>query len=147
MNVQTQNIVGSVLPVINSVVGGVMKSGDSGVWGKAREIVAVKEFLENAPQYYGDNDVIRGIVDSLGEFDLKKIDLSTITVEGALGQVAGLRGVLDGLGQTGNDIKQFLYGLAEFVANAAGGGLMGSGTKVTAGEAGFLNSLKATLGL
>ncbi len=147
LNTQMPNIVDSVLPVVNSIIGGVMKSGDSGVWGKARDVVAIGEFLKNAPQYYGDNDLIRGIVDGLGEFDLKKIDLSAITVDGVLSQVTGLRGALDGLGQSGSDIKQFLYGLAEFVAKAAGGGLMGSGVKVSEGEAGYLKTLKTTLGL
>lgn len=147
MNVQAQSIVGSVLPVINDVIGGVMKSGDSGVWGKAREIVAINEFLDSAPKFYGDSDVIREIVNSLGEFDIKKIDLSSMTVAGALAKVDSLSTMLDGLGETGNDVKKFIYGLAEFVANAAGGNLMGSGPKVSTGEAGYLNDLKARLGL
>jgi len=43
--------------------------------------------------------------------------------------------------------KQFLYTLAEKIATAAGTGLLGTGAKVSAEEAGLLQDLNARLGL
>jgi hypothetical protein len=43
-------------------------------------------------------------------------------------------------------IKQFIIGLVEKIVGAAGGGLFGSGEKVSDTESAFVNSLKAKLG-
>ncbi|MCC7207173.1 MAG: hypothetical protein IT323_07705 [Anaerolineae bacterium] len=145
-----QGIIAQVLPVIQQVIASLTKKSDAGIVGRILEAGSLATFVSEAAEKYKGNPVVDGIAKMFAEGPINEpdIDPNKLDVGSVLNQVANLDGVLAGLGgDTARGVKEFIYGMAEKVAGASGGGLFGSGQKVSADEAGFLNDLRARLGL
>jgi hypothetical protein len=70
-----------------------------------------------------------------------------VDVNNLLMQIAQVNPILAEAGEAGGQVKVFLYEMAGSVIAAAGTGIFGTGERVTAGEAQFLDALRQTLGL
>jgi hypothetical protein len=144
-------LVQSVLPIIVNVIGGLLKTSDSGMIGKLREAGAIGSAVVEAGEEFKGNPLMEGIISALqgdeGMNLLKNVDLDNINVSDVLGQVGNLDGILSAAGENAEPVKSFIVNLAERVASAAGGGLFGSGEKVSAQEQTFLADLRAQLGM
>lgn len=140
-------LVTSLLPILQQVIGGALKTGDSGMVGKMREAGAAAGYLHEAGEQFKGNPVIEGLLGALSSGDvLGGIDLASLNLDDVLGQVGNLDGLLQGAGVDAGPIKQFIIGLVEKIVGAAGGGLFGGGEKVSADEAAFVSNLKTRLG-
>lgn len=146
-----QKIVQSLLPIIINVIGGVMKSGESGFWGKLREGGALAGVLSGAADQFKGNSLMEGLLGALtgdegkkllGSLDLKSLDLGDV-----MNKVGGIDNVLADAGEEAAPVKGFIYDIAQKMAGSAGGGVFGSGQKISAGEQSFLDDLKKQLGL
>ncbi|HRE48896.1 MAG TPA: hypothetical protein PLD47_14310 [Aggregatilineales bacterium] len=142
--------IAQIIPIVQLVLGSLMKVGDAGLVGKLREAGALGKFLSEAQEKFKGNALVEGLLkalpDQIGEmgqsFDVKHFDVLQTTQ--ALG---GLDGILKDSGEQGKQVKQFIYELAERFASAAGGGIFGSGQKISEAESAFLSDLKGRLGL
>lgn len=145
-----QGIIAKVLPIIQQVVASLTKKSDAGIVGRILEAGSLAKFVGEAAEKYKGNPVVDGIAKMFKEGGLKEpnIDLKNLDIGSVLNQVAGLDDALKDLGgDAAKGVKEFIFGMAEKVAGASGGGLFGGGQKVSADEASFLNDLKAKLGL
>ncbi len=144
-------VIKQIMPFIQEIMGGTLKTSGSGMIGRMKEIGALGMFLKDAPQKFAGNDLIDGLVKSLLDNDTevdKYVDLDTLEPSAVLDKLGGLNDILNGLeGNIGAQVKEFIFGLASSVAGAAGTGLFGTGQKVTREEESFLNGLKDKLGL
>lgn len=143
-------IIKQLLPLITQVIGSVFKSGNSSPLGKVAELGALANFLKDLPGKFAGNDLIGGLVKGLADFDFKGMDIGGLNVGDVLGKLGGLDDILKGAGDAGGPVKGIVYEMAEKVAGAGGGGLLGGllgGNKVSEGEAKFLADLKSKLGL
>jgi hypothetical protein len=144
-------IVSQLLPTIVNVIGGTLQSSGSGFFGKLREAGALAGVLSNAGEQFKGNALMEGLLGSLtgeeGTNLLKNLDLGNLDLGNVMNQVGGLDDTLKDAGEDGAPVKQFIFDVANQVANAAGGGLFGSGDKISEGEASFLSDLKGKLGL
>lgn len=146
-----QKIVQSLLPIIINVIGGVMKSGESGFWGKLREGGALASVLSGAADQFKGNSLMEGLLGALtgdagknllGSLDLDKLDLGNV-----MNMVGGLDNMLADAGEEAAPVKGFIYDVAQKMAGAAGGGVFGTGQKINPEEQSFLDDLKGQLGL
>ena len=150
---EIDSIVHGLLPVIRNVMGIMSLAGDSGMIGRMRESKASIDFFREAAAHFEDNPVIERMITALvedGDDDLTMdtVDVTQLDLNTVLAQVNGVHHILAGVDpQTGHDVRAFIYGIAESVAAAAGGGLFGGGEKVNETEALILDSLHAQLGL
>lgn len=145
-----QEIVAKVLPVIQQIIASLTQKSDAGIVGRILEGGALAKFVSEAAEKFKGNPVVDGIARMFkeGAVGEPNIDLKHLDIGSVLNQAAGLDGVLASLGgDAARGVKEFIYGMAEKVAGAAGGGLFGSGQKVSAEEAGFLSDLRAKLGV
>jgi hypothetical protein len=142
-------IVQGLLPVLKSVMGGALGSSDAGFIGKLREGAAAGDFIHDAAEQFAGNSIIGGLIELVTDGGkLRDLIPEAPTEAGAvLEQIGGLDTLLADAGEEGNQVKQFVFGFAERIANASGSGFFGGGDKVSAGEAQFLTDLKAKLGL
>lgn len=130
---------------VNSVLGGVMQAGGSGLFGMLREGMAAMGFLKEMQENFAENDLIQqvlGLVLEKGTHSGEALPESADYLGQIQGALAGLQN--DAIGE---QFKQMLYQFAERVAGAAGQGLFGTGEKISHGEADFLGQLKQTLGI
>lgn len=145
-----QAIISKVLPIIQQVIASITEKSDAGIVGRIREAGSLAGFVGEAADKFKGNPIVDGIAKMFAEGTIKmpEIDVKNLNVANVLSQVGGLDDILkDAGGDTAKGVKEFIFGMAENVAGAAGGGLFGGGQKVSAGEANFLNDLKAKLGL
>jgi hypothetical protein len=144
-------IVQSLLPTVINVLGGVMKSGDAGLFGKLREAGALAGFLSSSADQFKGNGIMEGLLNAIqgqeGLDMLKNLDLANLDPGDVLKGAGGLDDALKDAGDDGAPVKQFVYDLANQVASAAGGGLFGTGAKISSDEQQFLDDLKDKLGL
>jgi hypothetical protein len=143
-----QQIVSTLIPVIKDVIAGSITMSDSGTIGGARELGAIATYLRDALTQFEGNTIIEGVVGGLFDVDgsVQMTDLDQLDVTNLFRSVGSAAALLDAI-PGGGEIKGFIYGLAEKVAGAAGGGLFGGGQKVNAGEEQYLAGLRAQLGL
>ncbi|MDZ4768239.1 MAG: hypothetical protein SGJ24_03855 [Chloroflexota bacterium] len=142
-----QQLVGSLIPVIKDVIAGSLTMSDSGVIGGAKEAGAIATYLKEAANSFQGNTIIEGVVSQMfGDDGIQLPDLETLDVTNLFSSVGNITALLNSV-EGGEQVKQFIFGLAENVAGAAGGGLFGGGQRVNAGEQQFLEGLKATLGV
>ncbi|MCA9905549.1 MAG: hypothetical protein KC547_16955 [Anaerolineae bacterium] len=146
-----QKIVQSLLPIIINVIGGVMKSGGSGFWGKLREGGALATALSGAADQFKGNNLMEGLLGALtgdeGKNLLSNLDLEKLDLGNVMNMVGGLDNVLGDAGDEAEPVKGFIFDVAEKMAGAAGSGVFGTGQKINAGEQSFLDDLKKQLGL
>jgi hypothetical protein len=142
-------IVQGLLPILSSVMGGALGSSDAGFLGKLREGAAAGDFIHDAAQEFAGNSIISGLIEMVTDGGKLRELLpdGPSDMAATLEQVGGLDALLGDAGEEGTQVKQFVYGFAERIANASGSGFFGGGDKVSEGEAQFLNELKAKLGL
>ncbi|MCK6579969.1 MAG: hypothetical protein L6Q98_17905 [Anaerolineae bacterium] len=143
-----EQIVQMLIPTVKEVIGGMLMMSDSGVIGGMREAGAIAKYLKSGAQELGGNPIIGGLVEGLlGEGgSLELPDITAIDVTTLFNKVGSAANALSGV-EGGDQVKQFIYGLAEQIAGAAGGGLFGGGQKFSAGEQQYLEGLRAMLGV
>ncbi|MAU08234.1 MAG: hypothetical protein CL607_00310 [Anaerolineaceae bacterium] len=142
-------VIRQLLPIIQDVIGGALKTSGAGVFGKMREVGSLAGFLRSAPQVFAGSELIKGLVSSLGDLDFSNMDLDDLDTGSVMDEVSNLDDLLSsaGLADEAENVKRFIFGLAENVAAASGSGVFGSGEKVSSDEASYLENLKSTLGL
>ncbi|MDX2137911.1 MAG: hypothetical protein SF123_07425 [Chloroflexota bacterium] len=144
-------IVHAILPTVVNVLGGMMKSGNEGLIGQIREGGALASFLISAGDQFKGNPLMDALLGTLageqGRELISNLDPASLDVNSVMESVGGLDDMLKDAGDSAAPVKQFIYDMASSVANAAGGGLFGSGEKVSADEQQFLTDLKGKLGL
>jgi hypothetical protein len=141
----TTQIINTLLPIIQNVIGGLMKYSGSGMMGTARELKAIVEFAGEAATQYGDDPVMSGLLEQLQGNFMDDVNIEAIDANAVLAGINGLDSLLPP--HIAATVKPFIYELAERVANAAGTGLFGTGEKVTGTEAQYLEILRTQLGL
>jgi hypothetical protein len=148
---EAAQIVHSILPTIVNVLGAIMKSGNEGLIGQIREGGALASFLISAGDQFKGNPLMDALIGTLtgeqGRELISQLDPANLDVNSIMESVGGLDDALKDAGEDAAPVKQFIYDMASSVANAAGGGLFGSGEKVSADEQQFLTDLKSKLGL
>lgn len=144
-----QAIIRQLLPIMEDVIGGALKTSGAGVFGKMREVGSLAGFLRSAPEIFAGSELIKGLVSGLGDLDFSNMDLDDLDTSSVMGEVNKLDDMLSsaGLANEAENVKRFIFGLAENVAAASGSGVFGSGEKVSSDEASYLENLKSTLGL
>lgn len=144
-------LIKQIMPFIQQIMGSTLKTSGSGMFGRLKEIGALGMFLKDAPEKFAGNDLIGGLVNGLLDNDTEGdnyVDMETLEPNAVLDKLGGLNDILGGLdGDMGGQVKEFIFGIANSIAGAAGTGLFGSGQKVSADEESFLNTLKDKLGL
>ncbi len=149
-----------------TVAGAVMITGmavalvDAGIISTAIEATAMAREIAGAAKKYPGNEIIQALFSEESvkkakdnpptKVEIEAEDLQPDTaVDTAIGKINDALAVLNGKA-TPEDVqqyKEFIYSCADAVANAAGSGLFGTGTKVSDREAAALTKIKATLGL
>lgn len=144
-----QAVIRQLLPIIQDVIGGALKTSGAGVFGKMREVGSLAGFLRSAPEIFAGSELIKGLVSGLGDLDFSNMDLDDLDMSSVMDEVSNLDDLLSnaGLADEAEKVKRFIFGLAENVAAASGKGVFGSGEKVSGDEAAFLDNLKNTLSL
>jgi len=140
-------IANQLVPLLKNIIAGMLRQSDSGLIGGMREAGAIATYLKEAETKFAGNAIIEQVSSTLltgGDIDLP--DLMDINLSDVLRDVGNLTEVLHTL-PGGDQVRTFVYELAERVAGAAGGGLFGGGQKVSAGEQQMLAALRAQLGL
>ncbi|NWF69868.1 MAG: hypothetical protein HXY40_12355 [Chloroflexi bacterium] len=112
--------------------------------GLLKESAAVAGFMSKAHDTYHDNLLVLLVID--GQDKIDKTLLENRTYDELLAMVDDLSAMLKDDAESGG-YRRFLLEVAEHTANAAGEGLFGSGVRISAQEADFLNYLKQRLGL
>ncbi len=132
---------------------------DLGIVSAAIEMVAMSKELVAAAKKYPNNSILQSLFSEeaikSGTFKMEKPDIKPEdVVSGALidSAIADINSAITLIQTKGSETelteyKQFIYGVAEAVANAAGSGIFGSGTKVTEKEAIALDKIKAALAI
>jgi hypothetical protein len=105
--------------------------------GKVLELLAVRRLLEQAHLRYPHHDVVARLADLMRQRAETPPRLpKDFTLEAVLATLPGA-----------DDLRRFLYELAECRIAAAGSSLFGTGQRVTPREARFLEELRLELGL
>ena len=138
------------LPII--IIQGVITVDGTTYSSVVREMMAVAKFVDEAQIKYANNLLVQAalmrFIDESGNIDtgLDSEKVEHIPEGDVLASVDYVMNMFEGLPELPG-YKQFLYTLAEKIATAAGTGLLGTGAKVSAEEAGLLQDLNARLGL
>jgi len=142
-------VVAQLIPVVQQALGGALNAGGAGLIGKLREVGALSDFLTEAAEQFQNNTLIQGVIKGLTveANPLDNLDLSTLTSDTVMTQVSGLSGLLADFGAEGEQVKQFIYTMAEKIVGASGSGLLGLGEKINENEQDFLTALRTTLGI
>ena len=147
---QDQLSAAAELPVI--IIQGVITVDGTTYSSVVREMMAVAKFVDEAQIKYANNLLVQAalmrFIDESGNIDtgLDSEKVEHIPEGDVLASVDYVMNMFEGLPELPG-YKQFLYTLAEKIATAAGTGLLGTGAKVSAEEAGLLQDLNARLGL
>ncbi len=125
-----------------------MPDSISGVVILIRELLALGSFLSKSMEKYGQYEMLSELITDLKE------NGKTISAETSPVSVADLDNLVERVNQIlalkareeeAQAYRAFVYELAYEVANASGDGFFGTGTKINAKEAEFLQNLKALL--
>lgn len=149
---ERDDIVSQLLPIIQQIVGSVLKLGGSGVFGRMKEAGSLMDYFGRATTQFTGNDIIeellRKMMSTEEDADMPRTDLNELDPQLALDEAGHIETLLASFGPgVTQQIKEFIFGAADAVAGAAGTGLFGSGDKVTPEEQQFLSQLKSKLGL
>ncbi len=112
--------------------------------GLLKESSAVAGFLGKAQDKYANNLLVLLVID--GQNNIDKTLLENRSYDDMLAMVDDLAGMLRD-DQDTPGYKQFLIEVAQETANAAGGGMFGSGVKVSPQEAEFIEYLRQRFGV
>jgi len=132
---------------------------DMGIVSTAIEATALSKQIAGAAEQYPDNSVIQAAFSEetlkskqvkLAKPDIKSEDVkSGAVIDQAIETIHIALNSLEGKATAAevHEYKQFIYNCGKAVAEAAGSGLFGSGSKVSARESAALDKLKTALGL
>ncbi len=140
MNVQ------DMTTTIRGILDGVLNSGESGIIGRAREMTAFTQYLTKAGDLFAGNALVQQLLPNLLRGDFLQSP-APFNNPNDLFEAMGNLGQALPMDEAGNQVRQFIYGLAEAVAGASGSGLFGMGKKIDDHESYFLDFLKEKLGL
>ncbi|NJK37784.1 MAG: hypothetical protein HC835_05270 [Oscillatoriales cyanobacterium RM2_1_1] len=130
---------------------------DMGIVSVAIEAAALSKQIAGVAQKYPDNSVIQSVFSmeaiksgtvKMQKPEVKPEDIkSGVLVDQAIDSINNALQILDGKATPGEiqQYKEFVYSCGEAVANAAGSGMFGSGTKVTEGEKVALEKFKTAI--
>jgi hypothetical protein len=128
------------------IIGATIKSDGTGFFSSFREANAGAQFLDNAVTLYKDNVLVLELLAVMDAEHELPGDLDEITADVVYTQIEHVKALIGG-SPYAPGFYEFIYNLAVAVANASGGGLFGSGDKITRGEADFLEDLRTQLGI
>ncbi len=132
---------------------------DMGLVSTAIEAAAMSKQISGAAQKYRSNSIIQAAFGEetlkSGDVKLEKPDIkpedvkSGVMIDGAIADINAALVVVEGKAAAEEvaEYKQFVYDCGVAVAEAAGSGLFGTGTKVSQAEAAALSRFKVALGL
>lgn len=144
-------VVQQIMPYIQEIMGSTLKTSGAGMFGRLKEVGALGMFLKDAPQNFAGNDVVGGLVQGLldnDNDDATYVDVTTLDPRAVLDKLGGLDDILRHLDiGSAQQVKEFIFGIANAIAGASGTGLFGSGPKISADEESFLSDLRARLGV
>jgi hypothetical protein len=148
------DVIDQILDVIKYVVAGVMGADPrSGPFKMVREMGALAGFLRESSEQFKDNPLVSQVISALtakpdedAGSQAGQPEPVTLSITDILGKADSLNSLLASI-PGGDDVKRFIYQLAEKIASASGSGLFGSGPKISGQEANFLERLKNTLGI
>jgi hypothetical protein len=132
---------------------------DMGIVSTAIEAAAMSKQIAGAAEKYPNNtviqsafaeDVLKNKQVKLAKPEIKADDVkSGAVVDQAIEAINRALAVIESkaTAEEVNQYKHFIYDCGESVAQAAGSGLFGSGSKVSAQEAAALEKLKMSMGL
>lgn len=141
-----------LLIIVQAVWDGIMGADAGGTFNSLRENKVAADFVTDARRNFADNALVQQIVASLtpgGGDGLDPEGLQTaidwaLSPDTLMTQIGAFTAVLnqhpDGVG-----VKEFIYGLAEAIAHAAGTERFGGGEKLSQNEAEWLDALAAWL--
>lgn len=141
-----------LLIVVQAVWDGLVGADGGGMVNSLRENKAAADYITDSRKEFADNAIVQQLVASLtpgggdgldeaGLQEAMQLALAPDTLMQHIGQLSTtLNQMQDGFG-----VKQFIYGLAETIANAAGTQRFGGGEKVSANEQEWLDALDAWL--
>lgn len=143
-----------------TLTGAAIAMTDFGIVSTAIEAVALAKEIGSAAQKYPNNSVIQALFsrealekiksEHPAKLEVKAEDMQPgKAIETAIAKINEAIAVMQGKAteEEIQEYKTFVYDCANQVANAAGSGLFGSGTKVSESEAAALKQLQAALGL
>jgi hypothetical protein len=149
----SQATMNQLMDIVKMVMVGMMDAdGSSGPVNMMRELKAATDYMLKARRNFEGNPIVEQIVDTMtADRNLlydegQQVNLGVVGYEQIFNAVSSIDGLL-GVNQDAYGFKVFLYELAEVIAQAAGGGIFGTGDKVTESEGNFLFILQARLGL
>lgn len=132
---------------------------DLGIVSAAIEMAAMSKEFVSASKKYPNNSIIQTIFSDEaikgGALKMEKPDIkpedvmSGALLDSAISDINNSIAIVESkaTAEEVTEYKQFIYDCADKVANAAGSGLFGSGTKVSEKEAVALDKLKTALGI
>ncbi|WP_017302396.1 hypothetical protein [Nodosilinea nodulosa] len=132
---------------------------DLGIVSTAIEAAAMSKQIAGAAEKYPANSIIQATFSEAamksGDVKLDKPDIkpedvkSGAMIDHAIADITAALAVVAGKASDTEiaEYKQFIYNCGTAVAEAAGSGLFGSGSKVSAAEAAALDRFKTALGL
>lgn len=118
--------------------------------GFLREMLSAHTFLTNAMNKYGNFELLKDVINDLvsackSRQDLLSDDFNTFKNLGPIVEQANQILADKATSEEARAMRAFTYELAFEIANAAGDGFFGTGTKISQGEAEFLSELKSHL--
>ena len=144
----TNLIVSKIVPVAWVVMEGAMKVGGLHITPSMRAGGAAAKYVSQSENTYKGNPIVEGVIHSIQkekEEHKEKADLKSLDLTEVMRKVDEIEPLLETEGERGTQTKNFLYGMAETMANASGSGFLGTGKRVNEDEAKFLADLKGHL--
>jgi hypothetical protein len=146
----TQQQLSAAAELPNVIIQGMITVDGTTYGSVVREFVALGKFIDEAQVAYANNLLVQSallrFIDEEGNIqtglDAERIE--HIPPDQVLEGVDIVMEVLAGLPETPG-YKQFIFTLAERIAGAAGGGLFGSGNRISQEEAALLEALRVRL--
>jgi hypothetical protein len=135
---------------VSQVVLGVIGIDGSGPVSGAREVKAAQDFIKEAPARFSGNALVQTLVVALNRDDDNNpmnsfLMLDEMNPDAILNNLNTALSIFNASPELPG-AKEFIYDLAERVAEAAGSGLFGMGPKVSEEEEMLLANLRLTLG-
>jgi hypothetical protein len=146
----TQQQLSAAAELPNVIIQGMITVDGTTYGSVVREFVALGKFIDESQVAYANNLLVQSallrFIDEEGNIqtglDAERIE--HIPPDQVLEGVDIVMEVLAGLPETAG-YKQFIFTLAERIAGAAGGGLFGSGNRISQEEAALLEALRVRL--
>lgn len=140
------------------IVAGAINTADFTFFSFVKEVFVLSEYLEGAKSKYKNNELLQSLLSVVLDEDYQKqgekatkVEVETFEdfLDAACQQLKEAVAIAyqTATTQEVEEYKEFLYEIANKVANASGSGWFGTGEKVSEKEVVVLNKFKVALGL